>query len=353
MHCRICGSDRLESLGIESLLFPGQSYAPDVHLYENYVCPGCGVVSGQPEPSDEDLAEHYNSTYRISRDALEIGGAQIDAPIDMTIAGRSLARVKNFHALIEKNVSSLGDLRPGEEDLVVDYGAYQGMFLHGVSQIWPCRCLAYDYSENGIAFAREYLGYKDSVVAQDIYEDRFDQRPRFVTMIHSLEHLREPQRFLRHVSENILVEDGYLYIEVPNLYGTALCEPVHFFTYSKDSLKYLLAKCGFELVDMATSGFPVGAEFTAHNAEQNIICLARNSGEMRAEAPEAGVDTGLIRRDLRAAYARHSAAATRRQIGAAFREAAKSIYYLGVTQILERLSLRLSMRVVKWLGLRK
>jgi hypothetical protein len=227
------------------------------------------------------------------------------------------------------------------------------MFLHGVSQIWPCRCLAYDYSENGIAFAREYLGYKDSVVAQDIYEDRFDQRPRFVTMIHSLEHLREPQRFLRHVSENILVEDGYLYIEVPNLYGTALCEPVHFFTYSKDSLKYLLAKCGFELVDMATSGFPVGAEFTAHNAEQNIICLARNSGEMRAEAPEAGVDTGLIRRDLRAAYARHSAAATRRQIGAAFREAAKSIYYLGVTQILERLSLRLSMRVVKWLGLRK
>ncbi|MBL6933136.1 MAG: class I SAM-dependent methyltransferase [Rhodospirillales bacterium] len=260
---------------MESFLFPGSSHSPEFHVFENYICPGCGVVSSQPELTDEALAEHYNSTYRHSRDAIKVNGKDIDSPIDMTVGGRSMARVRNFHDVITANAGKLAGVVPEKDDLVIDFGAYQGMFLHGVKLLWDCRCLAYDYSQNGINFAKDFLGFELSKIADDIYTDTFDEKAKFATMIHSLEHLREPVQFLGHMRNDILADDGYLYIEVPNLYGITLCDPLHFFTYSSESLIRLLNLSGFEVLEMRTSGFPVTVEFTAHNDEQNMICLAR------------------------------------------------------------------------------
>lgn len=350
MICRICGYNGLQPLGVEAFLFPGTSYAPDFHEYENYICPGCGVVSGQPEPTDEALSTYYNSAYRVSRDAVEIGGKVVDAPIDLTVGGRSLARVRNFHDLIVVIMERLPGVTPRATDLVIDFGAYQGMFLHGVSKLWGCRCLAYDYSESGITFARDFLGFGESKVTGDIYTDSFDEKSRFATMIHSLEHLREPVRFLKHLRGDILLSDGYLYIEVPNLYGMALCEPVHFFTYTKESLTRLLNIGGFEVIDIRTSGYPVVEEFTAHNDEQNIICLARPTTATNTAVPP---DLVAIRRRLRASYSRHSLAAVVRQFRAAVREVAKFVYYLAFAGILDRLSPTLSKSLAKRLGRRQ
>ena len=353
MICRICGHEELESLNVSAFLFPGTSYAPDFHVYENFICPGCGVVSGQPEPTDEALAAHYNAAYRVSRDAVKVGGKVIDAPVDLTVGGRSLARVRNFHDMVVANAQKSPGAVPGEEDLVIDFGAYQGMFLRGVSELWGCRCLAYDYSENGIAFARDFLGFGESKVTRDIYTDHFERKARFATMIHALEHLREPVRFLQHLRSDILQDDGYLYIEVPNLYGIALCEPAHFFTYTPESLTRLLTIGGFEVIDIRTSGYPVVTEFTAYNDQQNIICLARPMSADASGDDGSRPDLSDIRRRLRSSYASHSRAAVRRQFVNTVREMTKSAYYLLFAGILDGLSPRLSERLAERLGRRK
>ncbi len=354
MNCRICGHAGLETLGVEAFLFPVRSYAPDFHVFENFICPGCGVVSGQPEPDDAALGAYYENAYRTSRDALTIGGKLIDTPIDLGVGGRSLARVRSFHDLVVRNTENIADVQPTENDLVIDFGAYQGLFLHGVRQLWGCRCLAYDHSEKGIAFARDYLGFAASRVTENIYQDTFGERARFATMIHSLEHLREPLRFLEHLKTDILRKDGYLYIEIPNLYGMALCDPTHFFTYSEQSLRHLLERGGFEVIDIAVQGFPVVPEFVAHNDEQNIVCLARpakTSGLKDSSIPV--VDLNAIRRRLRASYGRHSNAAIGRQFRIALTQGAKFFYYLTFAGILERISPRLSARVLKFIGRRR
>ena len=350
MICRICCHDGLEPLAVKSFLLPGNSYAPNLNKYENYICPGCGVVSGQPEPSDEALSEHYNSAYRVSRDALMIGDKLIDTPIDFTVGGRSLARVRNFYDTVNANTGKQPDVTPHSDDLVIDIGAYQGMFLHGVSELWGCRCLATDYSREGIRFARDFLGFCASKVTEDIYTDTFDEKARFVTMIHSLEHLREPVRFLNHLKDNVLVGDGYLYIEVPNLYGIALCEPAHFFTYTEDSLTSLLQRCGFDVLDMWTSGHPIIREFTAHNDEQNLICLARPGNN--ATLKPLTIDVDNVRHRLRREYTLHSVAAIGRQMRSAATESARFIYYLVFAGLLERISPRLTLWLAGKLGRR-
>ena len=347
MTCRICGCDGLEPLGVDAFLFPGTSSAPDFHQYENFICPGCGVVSGLPEPTDEALTEHYNSAYRISRDAVEIGGNLVDTPIDLTVGGRSLSRVRNFHDMVTNNQQNYPDIVPTKDNLVIDFGAYQGMFLHGVKELWNCHCLAYDYSKAGIAFAQTFLGFDRSRVAQDIYTDTFDKKARFATMIHALEHFREPVRFLQHLRDDILTENGYLYIEVPNLYGIALCEPVHFFTYTTESLQHLLNLSGFEVLDICTSGYPVVEEFTAHNNEQNIICMAKPANTATT-AVITKPNLAVIRRQLRASYAKHSRATITKQFRKAVHEAVKFFYYLTFAGFLDSLSSSLS----KWLAQR-
>jgi SAM-dependent methyltransferase len=351
MQCHVCDGTNLEPLEVESFLFPPTSYAPEFHEYENYICAGCGVVSGQPEPTEERLVEHYNTAYRKSRDATQVGDVVIDTPIDMSVGGRSLKRVRNLYKIVSDNTADHPDLKLGPEDVVVDFGAYQGMFLYGVSQLWDCQCIAADYNRKGIEFAQKVFGFASSQVTADIYSDTFGLKISLATMVHSLEHLRDPVRFLEHLRKNILKPDGFLYVEVPNLYGIPLCEPTHFFTYSKDSLTYLMERCGFEVLDMFTSGFPETPEFTGHNDIQNLICLARpRSAQEPAKRPSVNVPE--IRHQLQASYSRHSSASVRRQFGSAIREMVKSFYYLIFAIVLERVSPKLMTRVAILLGRR-
>jgi hypothetical protein len=350
MKCRICDGNKLEPLNVEGFLFPVTSYAPEFHQYENFVCPDCGVISIQPEPTDAALADYYNAAYRTSSNALCVGSKKIDTPVDLNVGGRSMARVKNFHKLLTRISNPESNLIPQTEDRVIDFGAYQGLFLCGVSQLWSCHCTAYDYSDSGIAFARDYLGFSDSQVAKDIYTDLFDGgKARFATMLHSLEHLREPIRFLEHLRHDILAANGLLYIEVPNLRGTALCDPTHFFTYTKQSLSYLLDRGGYDVIDIDHSGFPTGPDFAAFNDEQNLICLARPRQENTSTCGPPGVKLSALRHDIRASYAQHSRGAVRRQAVIAVRETARAIYYFLFISVLERLSPRLALRIARLL----
>ena len=350
--CRICGEKSLFKLDVGSLLFSPVSYAPDFHEYENFVCLSCGVVSGQPEPGETELIDHYNNVYRESELAFKADDKTIDTLINFRSSGRSFQRAKTFYSVLHSVKTSHPGAQILPTDTIIDFGAYQGMFLSAVARIWGCNCVATDYSKSGISFAKHTLGFKDSWVTKDIYTDRYKEKVRFVTMIHVLEHLREPVRFLLHARRNILTETGFLYIEVPNLYGIPLCDPTHFFTYSHSSLENLLKVSGFKVIYLTTGGDPVDETFFARSDEENLICLAvPDNTNFPFTAKKINGD--LFQKQLTKSYRKHSTKAVLRYILEIKRHIFRCLVYLIFIIFIEPFSTKLSLKLAKQIGLRR
>ena len=350
--CRICGSDRTEALGVDSFLVPATSFAPEIHEYENQICAGCGVVFGHPAIDGDRLREIYASDYWTTIHALELGGRRIDLPLDFDVGPLSFRRVRGFFETVTRVAVRIPSVVPTAHDLVIDYGAYQGLFLHGVHQLWGCRCLAYDHNATGIEFARRILGFAESRVATNILTDTFGERAKYVTALHTLEHLNDPVAFLEHVRTNVLATEGFLYVEVPNLYGFPLNDPLHLYSYSPDSLSRLFARAGFETVETATSGFPPRPDFLCQNDAEYLIGLARPASS-GTSVPVGGVDVATIRRSVRRSWRRHVWGGIRRQFKRAARESARFVYYLGFAGFLEAISPALALGIARRLGLRR
>jgi hypothetical protein len=351
--CPLCGGTTIDDVEVPSFLLPARSYAPALVDHANFICGDCGIVFAHPWPDEAALADYYNSAYRANPDALIINDITVDAPVSTSANVKSLKRARTFAQTVERAAERRPDARPNADDLVVDFGSYQGLFPYALSRVWGCRGIAVDYSRDGIDYARALLGLTESRVTRDLYSETFSPRPRFATFVHSFEHLKEPARMLEHLKSEVLAAGGYLYIEVPNLYGTPLSDPTHFFTYTDDSLGRLLTQHGFEVVEMWHSGFPPVMSFDARNDEQNVVCLARLTEHGNASSQPSPVDVMAIRRRLRRSYRRHSIAAVRRQFAAALRGAARAFYNLTFGVILEGVSPRLMQGVARRLKLRR
>jgi len=352
LECKICGDSQSEPLGVDSFLFSTVSYLPEFHEYENYLCGECGIVFSHPQIEEQKLSEFYNSDYwgSINDEGLKYRKNHFSSPIDLANSVTSLKRAYNFMLACERLAPKYPQITPEADDLVIDLGAYQGLFLHALRQNYQVRVLPCDFSQAGMDFARTLLGMKDARVIKDLYSENFDERARFVTMVHFLEHLNDPMRVLRHVRQHLLSEDGFLYIEVPNLHGHPLADPFHFFSYSFDSLQRVLALAGFEIINIFSSSFPPKPQNVWANNDQNLVCLARPT-DKKSEFPP--LDAAAIRADLRKAYARHSSRGVWRITKQALRDVVKAAYCFVFAVLMERLSPSLMMSMARALGFRR
>ena len=217
--CEICGSNAYIPIDFTSFLFRTSSSLPEVNEYCNHICAGCGVITPYPPPDIQKLVAHYQGEYRASRYAVKAGDRSIEPPISIPWSGVSFQRFQSFLNAVNDVADTWPDAVPTTKDTIIDYGAYQGLFLYAAGKVWGSQGIAYDFSRTGIEFARDALGLKQSQVAQDIYVDTFQERARFVTLVHSFEHLDKPLKFMAHLRDNILTEDGWVYLEVPNAFG--------------------------------------------------------------------------------------------------------------------------------------
>lgn len=286
-----------------------------------------------PQPADDHLANFYNSDYRYSEHAIELGDSQLDMPVQFPSSVLSFQRFKTFFDCIEKNITAENELRPTANDSFIDYGGYQGLFLYAVNQTYGSDCVVYDHSDSGIEFAKKAFGFQDSVVSQDITSDTFERKFSFVTMLQVLEHLKEPEKVLKHIRQNVIEEDGYLFVEVPNLYGFPLSDPVHVYAYQEKSLQCMLERCGFVVLDIYYDGYPDSGDLF-DNEERKVVCLAR-AGESKSSFPNESPETIIA--EMRNRYRRHSYAAIRTLIKDLFKKAYQTSYYLIHVFVLERL----------------
>lgn len=334
LSCPLCGGVQCDAFNPQSLLFPSVSANKLLPRHRNYLCSRCGVVFMYPVPPLEQLIAYYNDAYRKGEFSIEVNGRYIDPPIQFPESATSFSRFRNFVVCVGRVKSTLADVVPVDDDVMIDIGGYQGMFLCAAKQAYGVGGIVVDFNEQGVQFARTALGFRDSAVIGDVYRYVPPARARFVSMVHSLEHVDDPVRLLRHVKADVLKEGGYLYIEVPNLFGSPLNDPVHFFTYSADSLSYLLNLSGFEVVYLEAAGNP-HAPLTIANDELVLVCLARPATSVTAPRPLDGAD---VAHGVEMNYGRLSRAAIRRQARRAWSELAKLIYYSFGHFVLEKVS---------------
>lgn len=296
--CSICGSKSVARVRSTSVFFPSHSGSTILPDHKNYACNRCGVVQVLPQPDAATLGALYNSSYRATRFAISMpDDSVIDLPIQFPESAYSFSRFRNFipcYDLIEGGLN--------EKSFVVDLGGYQGMFLYAMRKAYGVEGCVLDFSESGVKHAREAFGFHESKTIDNRLDLKLSRKANLVTMIHSFEHMTDPVGVLRKIGSEILMENGFIFVEVPNLHGAPLCDPTHMFMYSKDSLRYVLELGGFEVIKSYESASEA-TDFGLSNSEVVVGCLAKKRCRSKDDIIMPRVETS---KDINKKYRSHS-----------------------------------------------
>ncbi|MBI1921524.1 MAG: class I SAM-dependent methyltransferase [Geobacter sp.] len=221
-NCPLCGSEDLR---------------PNFEHFDHLLkCGMCGIVFDTRNVFDQHYYEHDR--------ARQISDAKIRA------RQRNVAqRVRLVDRFLNKNQTLL------------DIGCGEGLFLQAVrghvekaTGLEPTQFYASYASEELKLDVRQGL-----IETVDFGKESFD----VITLFHVLEHLDDPAAALINL-RSWLRPGGLLVIEVPNIEsptaryrgpGWELIIPEHRFHFSPESMRFLLRKCGFEVVDETARDF--------------------------------------------------------------------------------------------------
>lgn len=77
-----------------------------------------------------------------------------------------------------------------------------------------------------------------------------------ISLIHVLEHIPNPVQYLSHLRQKLMRTDGWLLLEVPNLYAHDCFEVAHLTSFSAHTLSQVVKQAGFEIVKLKKHGAP-------------------------------------------------------------------------------------------------
>ena len=269
--CNICDHSKLIKVDFNNLVLRTDSKDKALHDYNSFICQNCGVLNQHPQMDERQVSDYYNSSYRQTGFKFHTKNFTIDLPLKFEQTGISFQRFYHFNKIIKKMELLLKN-KP-----ILDYGSYQGAFLYACKKAYNAYTIAYDYNEEGLKFSSKYLELDEVKKTDNIYTDSFNKRPFICTLIHVFEHLARPNEFLTHIHKNILEEEGYIYIEVPDINGNHFSDPTHCFTYGKESLKYVLEKNNFEVMHIETNNIfgKTDNSLPRKKLQLNLHCLAK------------------------------------------------------------------------------
>jgi len=225
--CPLCNS-------IASDLFDRREFRG--HTVINRICSTCGFVYQSPRMTHAELDAFYAAEYRQLYQ-----GQEGPNPKDLVI---QKARAAALSLWVARYVS-----HPTHH---LDIGSSAGILLT------QCRAKLHTQPA-GIEPGKAYREYAQSqgltmYATLDALPagDRFD----LVSMLHVLEHLPDPVDYLRNLRENVLTPDGWLLLEVPNLYIHDCFEVAHLISFSPHTLRQTVKQAGFRLIVLKAHGHP-------------------------------------------------------------------------------------------------
>jgi 2-polyprenyl-3-methyl-5-hydroxy-6-metoxy-1,4-benzoquinol methylase len=267
--CNYCGS------GEANFRFKGPDLlldrpAPEYTLVQ---CTRCGLVYQNPRPTPAEIIEHYPAEYGPYADH----GEQ---------ARQSWLLTRAYEYGIAKRCRYVTRHKHG--GALLDVGCASGTFLRGIAARGAWQVYGVELNEAVAAFAREQYGL-------DVFAGRLEEAgyPNHlfdvVTMWDVLEHVHDPHDVLREV-RRILKPDGILVVRVPNLasleasifgqYWAGLDLPRHLYVFTPDTLAYIMANAGLEVMGHSTgigayATFVLSAEFFLNSRQVSSVWKSR------------------------------------------------------------------------------
>jgi 2-polyprenyl-3-methyl-5-hydroxy-6-metoxy-1,4-benzoquinol methylase len=228
-NCPLCGSSRRK-------LFDQRDFRGK--RVTNQLCLECGLVYQSPRMNEAESAEFYTSEYRLLYEVNE----------DAT--SRNLV---NQH---DRAVSLLAFSKPwiGSVTRHLDIGCSFGLLLERFQENYHCQSFGIEPGEAHRERARKSgLSVFTSLEELEIIESGpFD----LISMAHVLEHLPDPVAYLFRLREVFLISDGFLLLEVPNLYAHDSFEIAHLISYCSHTLSQVLNKAGYRIIALEKHGRP-------------------------------------------------------------------------------------------------
>jgi SAM-dependent methyltransferase len=270
--CILCGSDR-------SAPFDQRSFRE--HSVTNRICLGCGLVFQSPRMTAAESAAFYAEEYRLLQ----------EGSVDPT--------ARNMAVQEARAKSLLGFSRPILPALArhLDIGCSLGILLQHFQDTYHSQAIGVEPGEAHRLHARKegLIIYAALEELEKAKEARFD----LISMSHVLEHLTDPVGYLNHLREAVLAPDGWLLLEVPNLYAHDSFEVAHLYAFSPHTLGEVLRRSGFEIVKFERHGRPNSALFPLF---LTVLCHPVAQPDVRPIRPERGValkrHIGMVRRRI-------------------------------------------------------
>lgn len=222
--------------------------------YTHALCKNCSLVYQSPRPKyDRDFINAaYASYYQFS--------SSVDLNDTTEISESSVE-------LFKKEIDNLLQFDK-DRTAVLDIGSAMGTFLYVAKQHYK-NAVGLDVSEQMAKFVEQKLGIKVFIKQFDEFE--YPERFSLIHMSHVLEHIPNPNEWMEK-AKTLLTDNGILVINVPNkfsinfraqyfFYKLGLKKqfssswndpsrtPDHLFEPTVASMKYLLKKHNFEILD--------------------------------------------------------------------------------------------------------
>lgn len=258
--CNVCGSKKAyviyqsgKPLSITSDL---RVWKAAVKVFQ---CRKCGHIFKYAKGIKKEIDKIYKS-YQLFED---------EEGQDQAIFLQGLPPKSRTKILVE-SLSSLARLPDAGNFL--DIGCNKGLLLGEFSRTYP-NWLVFGYEisnfyEKYIRKIPKYGGfYSGDIGKMAERKEKFD----FITMIHTLEHVENPAKFLKKV-RRLLKPGGFLLIQVPNYLLNAFDILVfeHISHFSLQTLEQLLINTGFEPVVGSTQVIPKELTFISKISEEGL-----------------------------------------------------------------------------------
>ena len=237
MNCCICDSE-------EKNYFEGFSRIPrvtsDAKPFKEggnlTYCSRCGVVQKVLDSHFKDeLADIYRSytPYHQSNNNTQIIFEK-SGPVSRCKV--LLDHIKNY--LNVNNVKT-----------VLDFGCGVGSFLSEINAAHPhIELYAFDLDNKNESSIKNLSSFKNFFTGD--YRN-INKKFSLITFIHSLEHMPDPVEVLSYIRNNLLEENGFLMIQVPNVEENSfdLLVADHISHFTPHSLEQLIKRAGFKKVN--------------------------------------------------------------------------------------------------------
>jgi SAM-dependent methyltransferase len=267
-RCQICTSDRLQTLPAFAALPRATSDSkPWPSGGSLAVCGACGAIQKLPDAKWTEEAKQIYADYVIYHQSA--GSEQLI----FDYSGQGRPRSSQLVEHLKRHVAL------PDHGKLLDIGCGDGATLRSFSATLP------DWELYGAELSARTLPELRKIRNfQELYTSdpgRIEQRFALVSLVHTLEHVLSPGRFLTDAA-GLLEAGGVLVVEVPDVEASPFDVLVadHVMHFSRATLRYLSERCGLNI--LALGNLVSSKELTL------IATVGERRGKVPASLPAEG-----------------------------------------------------------------